>query len=166
MHRITKHSIWVIIPAYNEQKYITQVLKKVKKFTPNIVVVDDGSQDQTTSIAKKFTPHVLQHELNIGKGAALKTGCEYAFFHLGADAVVFMDSDDQHDPAELPKFYEAFANGSGVVFGVRDFNRQMPLARIVMNRLASALILFIFGSFIPRHSQWIQRFDKSRLPKN
>lgn len=143
-----RKNIWVIIPGMNEEKYVATVLKKVRLQTNNIIFVDDGSKDKTASIAKKYTDHVLSHSVNLGKGAALKTGCEYAFKTLKADAVVFMDSDDQHDPTELPLFFKELQNNS-VVFGVRAFDDKMPLIRIMGNRIASVLIYFLFGSYIP-----------------
>lgn len=146
--KIIKNTTWVIIPGLNEEKYIETVLKKVQKQTNNIIVVDDGSKDRMPQIAKKYTSHVISHAINLGKGAALKTGCEYAFKTLGADAVIFMDSDDQHDPEELQLFYRALQTAD-VVFGIRSFDEKMPLLRIMMNRLASAVILFLFGAYIP-----------------
>lgn len=146
--QILKQEFWVIIPGMNEEKYVATVLKKVLKQTKNIIFVDDGSKDKTAQIAKKYTSHVLSHSVNLGKGAALKTGCEYAFKQLHAKAVIFMDSDDQHNPEELPLFFEALQKNS-VVFGVRSFDEKMPLVRIIGNRLASVLIYFMFGSYIP-----------------
>ncbi len=142
-------SIWVIIPGLNEQKYIGQVLEKVAKYTQNVIVIDDGSTDNFAKIARKYTPHVISHSVNLGKGAALKTGCEYAFNQLDASAVVFMDSDDQHDPSELSLFIKEFASGHDVVFGVRAFDQNMPLIRIMSNRLVSLLIYLMFGTYVP-----------------
>lgn len=146
--KITKDTTWIIIPGLNEEKYIETVLKKVRKQTNNIIVVDDGSKDKMPVIAKRYTPHVLSHTINLGKGAALKTGCEYAFRSLDAEAVIFIDSDDQHDPEELPLFFTALQKYD-VVFGIRSFDEKMPLFRIMMNRLASFVILMLFGSYIP-----------------
>lgn len=146
--KLSKSNIWIIIPGMNEEKYVGTVLNKVQKQTNNIIFIDDGSKDKTAVIAKKHTSHVLSHSINLGKGAALKTGCEYAFKTLKAEAVIFLDSDDQHDPEELPLFFEALQNNS-VVFGVRSFDDKMPLIRIIGNRIASVLIYFLFGSYIP-----------------
>lgn len=144
-----KHNVWLIIPAYNEQQYLAKVLAKVKRITPYFVVVDDGSSDESAQIARRFTSHVLTHRINLGKGAALKTGCDYAFGYLDAQGVVFIDSDDQHDPAEVNLFYQALSNKAQVVFGERAMNSSMPLARIMGNRLASFLVMFLFGSYLP-----------------
>jgi len=160
-----KPSIWIIIPAYNEEKYIGRVLKKVAEFSKNIVVVDDGSTDATVAIARKHCAHVLVHKVNLGKGAALKTGCEYVFKKLKAQAVVLMDSDDQHDPSKLPEFFKHLKSGSQVVFGERAMNFQMPLVRIMGNRLASFLILILFDAYIPDIPSGYKAFTKSAYQK-
>lgn len=140
--------IYVIIPAHNEGKYLGVVLKKVKAITPSIIVVDDGSSDDTASIAKKYTSHVLVHETNLGKGAALKTGCEYAFTVMKADAVVFMDADDQHDARELPEFFTSLGERD-VVFGVRSMAANMPFFRFLWNKIVSVALNILFRSYIP-----------------
>lgn len=140
----------MVVPGFNESKYLASVLSKLKKRTKNIIYVDDGSSDYSATIAHRYTSHVLVHGINLGKGAALKTGCNYAFDHLGAQAVIFFDSDDQHNPNEIKLFYEKFIKEKAeVVFGVRSFSRHMPLSRIIGNKLTSAIILVLFGRYIP-----------------
>lgn len=149
MSSTARSNSWVVIPGINEEKYIGAVLSKVRKITQNIVVVDDGSTDDFARIAKRYTPHVISHAVNLGKGAALRTGCEYAFKTLDASAVIFMDSDDQHDPQDLVRFFEALDQKHQVIFGVRAFDQNMPLIRIITNRFASLLIKLLFGRYIP-----------------
>ena len=97
---------FIIIPAYNEQELVGKVINGAKEYSDNIIVVDDGSKDNTYENAKSLGVIVLKHSVNLGKGAALKTGCEYAFQN-GADKVIVVDADTQHDPKEIPKFLEA-----------------------------------------------------------
>ncbi len=141
-------NVWVIIPAYNEEKYIGDVLRKLKKYWKNIVVVDDGSSDGTFEAASTVCQHTLQHTLNLGKGAALKTGCEYAFKKLRAESVIFFDADDQHDPRLISIFAQELKIHA-VVLGVRAFDNRMPLLRILLNRIGSVLVLLLFGKYIP-----------------
>ena len=94
-------SVWVIIPAYNESSYIEGVIKKTKKYVKNILVVDDGSEDNTKEIAEKSKSIVLRHLVNLGKGAALKTGCDYAV-KKRADIIIAIDADAQHNPNKIP----------------------------------------------------------------
>jgi glycosyltransferase involved in cell wall biosynthesis len=140
-------NVWVVIPAYNESKYLATVLEKVAPFTSNCIVVDDGSRDKTAEIARKHTKYVLNHQVNLGKGAALTTGCEFAFYHQQAEAVILLDSDDQHDPNEMPLFLKKLATRP-MVFGVRAFT-TMPRVRVVGNKMLSTLVAILFGKYIP-----------------
>lgn len=142
-------NIYVIIPGFNEEKYLKNVLLGGLKITKNIVYVDDGSTDKSVSIAKKYLQHVLVHDINLGKGAALKTGCDYAFKILGAEAAVLMDSDGQHNPLDLERFFEKLKKGVSVVFGVREFSPTMPLMRLLGNKSASILFNLLFHKYIP-----------------
>ncbi len=114
----------IIIPAYNEEKHIGQVIRKTRRFCKNIIVVDDGSKDRTYEKAKKENVTVLKHTINLGKGAALKTGSEYAI-RKEYDILVFMDSDGQHMPEDIPRFLKAL-KGNDIIFGSRELNKNMP----------------------------------------
>ena len=72
------NKVYAIIPAYNEEANIIDIIKKTKKYLDKVVVVDDGSKDKTKELAEKADAIVLRHLVNLGKGAALKTGCDYA----------------------------------------------------------------------------------------
>jgi glycosyltransferase involved in cell wall biosynthesis len=100
-----KHKVAVILPAFNEEKRLKQVLTDFKRFKFPLIVVDDGSKDRTSKIAKNYADIFLKHQVNLGKGAALKTGCEYAFTH-GFSAVVLIDADGQHASGDLPGLVE------------------------------------------------------------
>lgn len=137
---------FLIIPAYNEEKRIGAVVGESKKFIDDIVVVDDGSTDKTHIAAKNNGVTVLRHEINLGKGAALTTGCEYAFSR-GAEAIVMMDSDGQHRPEDLPKFLKALGEGHKFIIGSRYLGMGMPLVRIIGNKFASFIICRFFGIY-------------------
>lgn len=117
---------FVIIPAYNERTTIVSVLKELKELGhKNIVVVDDGSRDDTYELAlKEKDIWVLKHVVNLGKGAALKTGAEFAI-KQGAEKMVFMDADLQHKPKDVKKFFNAL-NKKDIVFGFRQITPGMP----------------------------------------
>ncbi len=120
-----KHkNIYVVIAAYNEEKHIVDVIKKIKKYCKNIIVVDDGSKDNTYNKAKQRGVEVLKHIVNMGKGAALKSGCDYAL-RKGAKIIVTVDADLQHDPVEIPNFLKALKNRD-IVFGYRRLDKNMP----------------------------------------
>lgn len=149
------------MPGFNEEKYIKTILGKTKAITKNIVFVDDGSSDKTYQIACKQVKHTLKHKINLGKGAAMKTGCEYAFSELGASNVIMMDSDDQHDPKELSLFFKKIKNGDKLIFGIRKIDKTMPIFKRLANRALSYLLLILFGRFIPDIPSGYKAFSKT-----
>jgi glycosyltransferase involved in cell wall biosynthesis len=157
----TNENIFVIVPAYNEEKFIANVLKKLNFKHIQYIVVDDGSDDKTFLTAKRYAKYVLRHKVNLGKGAALRTGCEYAFKKLNASYVIFLDSDDQHDVEEIDLFTEKIKNGAQMILGVRTFGADMPLIRIMGNRLASFLVFLLFGKYIPDIPSGYKAMSKS-----
>ena len=157
----------IIIPAYNEEKRIASVLKDVKKYKLPIIVVDDGSTDNTYAVAKKARAIVLRHRVNLGKskGAALKTGVEAAF-RLGADAVILLDSDGQHKARDLPKFIKALESGKyDIVFGSRNLSHGVPLIRFLGNKFASVLVSFLFNIYISDIPCGYKAFTKKAYKK-
>jgi glycosyltransferase involved in cell wall biosynthesis len=130
---MNKNEVYVILAAYNEATHISAVVHGVKRqgFS-HIIVVDDGSRDHTVDLAVRAGATVLHHMINLGKGAAMKTGAEYAL-RQGAKAMIFMDSDGQHKPEELPLFVRQLEKGFDIVFGARKRTKHMPLFRRVGN---------------------------------
>lgn len=125
-------NIFVVIPGFNEGKRIRDVIEKTKRYSQNIIVVDDGSTDTTYEEAEASGVHVLKHIINLGKGAALKTGSAYAI-EKGADALIYMDSDGQHKPEDIPTLINAL-EGKDIVFTYRDIkSKDMPLTKKVGN---------------------------------
>jgi glycosyltransferase involved in cell wall biosynthesis len=94
-------NIVAIIPAYNEDRFIGSIVLKAFDYVHEVIVVDDGSKDQTGAVAEAAGARVVRHEKNMGKGIALNTGLEAAR-ELSPDAVVILDADGQHDPAQIP----------------------------------------------------------------
>jgi len=137
--------IFLVIPAFNEQGRLEKVISKAQKYIPgkNIIVVDDGSRTPV----RLSGVIVLRHVVNLGKGAAMKTGADYAFGQ-NADAVIFMDSDGQHDPTELPKFVTHLSSGYDLVFGSRRMPLQTPIVRLLGNKTASIYINLVFGIYV------------------
>lgn len=115
-------NVTVILPAFNEEVSIGSVVLLTRYYADSVIVVDDGSSDRTAEIARKAGAEVIVHEVNKGKGAALKTGFAAAD-DLGADIIVTMDSDGQHNPAEIPKLIEPIIKGEAdMVNGSRYLN--------------------------------------------
>lgn len=140
-----KNFFWVVIPAFNESKTIGKVLEKTMLFSDNIIVVNDGSADTTSEIAKEKNVIVLDHAVNLGKGAALKTGCDYAI-KLGAEIIVAMDADGQHLPEDIPLIVKRLQEtNSDIVFSYRKLNKTMPFILQVGNIIISGITNFLYN---------------------
>ncbi len=136
-----------LIPAHNEAPSIVAVIRGALVHLP-VLVVDDGSTDATSVEAKAAGAVVLAQHPNQGKGAALRAGFARALSD-GAVAVVTLDADGQHDPAELPKFIEAeTSHAAELIIGRRDFG-QMPLVRRIANGLGTLLLSVAVKRWIP-----------------
>jgi glycosyltransferase involved in cell wall biosynthesis len=143
--------ISIVIPLYNEEQYISEVLNGLAPYKLPVIVVDDGSTDkslQKLKNSKNKNFQVLEHKVNLGKGAAMKTGADWAFSN-GSDAVIFMDSDNQHEAADVSKFVSALESKKyDIVFGTRNYNYGVPLVRFLGNKFASVLLKVMFNIFI------------------
>ncbi len=132
-----------LIPAYNEEKTIAQVVTRTLPHVETVVVIDDGSADATSIEAARAGAVVLKHKVNFGKGAALKTGCEYAL-QQGAQKIVVLDADGQHDPKEIPKFIEALEQHD-IIFSYRQVPDSMPLMMRFGNSFINLALRAMYG---------------------
>jgi glycosyltransferase involved in cell wall biosynthesis len=139
--------ILALIPAYNEETRLAGVVAGAIQHLP-VLVVDDGSTDATAPVAKDAGASVVIQEPNQGKGAALQAGFRRAI-DRGYEAVVTLDADGQHDPAEIPKFLTAYRTGGAeLIIGRRDFS-QMPPVRRLANWLGGLAFSWALGQRVP-----------------
>ena len=139
------HNVTVIIPAYNEEESIGQVVSCIRGLYPDfgIVVIDDGSEDRTADISQAAGAYVIRHPYNKGNGAAVKTGIR----HAKSEIVVLMDADGQHDPssiAEMLKFLPMY----DLVVGARVAGAGTTLYRRPVNALYNLLGTYVSGQKI------------------
>ena len=127
---MSKDTVYALLPAYREENRIGPVVADLLKHPVTPLVVDDGSDDNTAGEAEAAGATVIRYTPNRGKGAALKTGFEYALEHE-CRAVITMDSDGQHSPEDIPGFLETLERtGAPVLVGNRmSDTRDMPLIR-------------------------------------
>jgi len=139
--------ILVLIPAYNEATRLAPVVTGALSQLP-VLVVDDGSTDNTAAVADSAGAAVLPQIPNQGKGAALRAGFQRALDE-GYGAVLTLDADGQHDPAEIPNFLQAYrADQADLIIGSRDFD-QMPLVRRLANSLGRRAFSWALGQYVP-----------------
>jgi len=134
---------FIVIPAHNEEKHISAVVEGANKYSQHVIVVNDGSTDQTALIAKESGAVVLTHKINLGKGAALKTGCDYAI-RCGAQRIVVIDADGQHNPEKIPLFLAALDQDE-IVFSYRKKSSVQPAILKFGNNFINKTMHFLFG---------------------
>ncbi len=136
----------IIIPAYNEERTVWEVVRRSLGQTDAVIVIDDGSSDRTAAIAAVSGAEVISHVVNRGLGAALGTGFAAALTR-GAEVIVTLDADLQHDPAEAPRLVEPIVAGrADVVIGSRLLTPHgMPRYRQIENRLGNLVTFALFG---------------------
>jgi len=156
----------VIIPTYNESLAIAGLIEEVKKQGLDVVVIDDGSKDNTSQIAAEAGAVVLINLKNEGKGASLKRGFEYALSQ-GYEAVITMDGDGQHLPKDIPYFMRlAQYSDNGIIIGNRmQKTKNMPFVRIMTNKFMSWLISLVAKQNIPDTQCGFRLIKKGLLEK-
>ena len=140
-------TLCALIAAFNEGAHVADVVKGAAAHASTVVVVDDGSTDDTAARARDAGAIVISHAQNRGKGCAIQTGLEYALTK-GRSHVLFLDADLQHDPAEIPRLVARAEQGPGdFVIGEREFRRDaMPAARFYANVIGSAILSRFIGT--------------------
>ncbi|MGZ8514686.1 MAG: glycosyltransferase family 2 protein [Candidatus Limnocylindrales bacterium] len=136
-----------VIPAYQEGSRIAAVVEGASRHLP-VIVIDDGSTDDTAARAETAGATVVRQRPNAGKGTALRMGFAVAL-ERGADAVITLDGDGQHDPADIPAFLDVHErSGAELVVGRRSFT-SMPVVRRVSNTLGRMIISVALRRDIP-----------------
>jgi len=140
----------VIIPAYNESKTIAGLIARIRKLALEVIIIDDGSRDDTVKIAASCGAEVLRNARNIGKGASLIKGYNFAVAR-GFDAVISMDGDGQHSCGDIMAFIRKAENSqAALIVGNRmSATRGMPTLRVMTNCFMSRLISLIVKQYIP-----------------
>jgi glycosyltransferase involved in cell wall biosynthesis len=143
-------NIGVLIPSFNEEKTIGWLVKAVKDLGFDVIVVDDGSQDDTAKIARANAAEVIVNERNLGKGASLRKAFELMKTRT-YDAVIVMDGDGQHLPSDIAPFIDCYKNANpGIIVGNRmKKSKGMPLVRWITNRFMSFVISKMCHQWIP-----------------
>jgi glycosyltransferase involved in cell wall biosynthesis len=156
----------VLIPVYNESANIGRVVKEIREQNLDVLVVDDGSQDNSSEIAGESGAVVIVNGKNQGKGSSLKTGFKYVL-DKGYGVVITMDGDGQHLPQDIPYFLRIAEYSDAQIFiGNRmQKTKTMPFVRIMTNRFMSWLISCVAGQKIPDTQCGFRLIKKAVLEK-
>lgn len=162
-----KSKIAAVIPAYNEEKHIGDVVRRTRQQLSDVLVVDDGSQDKTADTARAAGAEVIVHEQNRGKGETIKTGLRH-WLDRQFDFVIILDADGQHPPEEIDRFTTAAlsAEEPKLILGTRmnDLS-SMPFVRRFVNRWMSNRISAVCGQEIPDTQCGFRMVHRQLIPE-
>ncbi|KKQ89833.1 MAG: Glycosyl transferase family 2 [Candidatus Curtissbacteria bacterium GW2011_GWC2_38_9] len=161
--------IVIAVPAFNESQVIFKVLKSLPRrlkgvSNVDVVVIDDGSLDQTLKEAQRADVNIVRHLLNRGLGAAIKTGFSWAK-KQNADIVVTFDADGQHDPRDISKLIQPIIlKKADVVIGSRFLNKQViPSDRFLLNWFANFATFILYGVLSTDSQSGLRAFSKKTI---
>lgn len=159
-----ENKILALLPAYNEAAHLEKVLNSVKRCIGDILVVDDGSKDETAKIAENCGVNLLSRGYNCGKGQSLRDGYSWAL-ERGYEAVIMLDSDGQHDPACIPDFIEKFrSTHAHLIIGARNYS-AIPLRRRIPNMIGKAMFSTAVGQNIPDNQSGYRMLDRIMMER-
>ncbi|MGZ7160771.1 MAG: glycosyltransferase family 2 protein [Methanobacterium sp.] len=154
--------IYVVLPAYNECKTIKNIIRELKERKLNLIIIDDGSKDDTFKIASESISHndfIYRHVLNRGLGGALKTGIDEAL-NKGADIIVTFDADGQHDPDDILPVCKPIMEGKAdFVIGTRNFD-EMPTSKKFANNVMNGMTTIFYGIHVNDSQSGLRAFDR------
>ena len=153
--------ILVALPAFNEGDYISSVIIRAKRYVSDIMVVDDGSSDDTVEIAWGAGAEVVEHQKNQGYGATIKTILEEAKTRQ-VDVLVILDADGQHNPSDIPNMIKAIQDGNDLAIGYRDRD-SIPRYRKIGQGTISLFTRAISGSKVKDTQSGFRAFSKKAI---
>jgi glycosyltransferase involved in cell wall biosynthesis len=162
-----KPRIAAVIPAYNEEKHISDVVRRTRQKLDDVLVVDDGSQDTTAERAREAGAEVIVHEQNRGKGETIKTGLRH-WLDRQFDFVIILDADGQHRPEEIDRFIAAAlsVDEPKLILGSRMNDvSSMPRVRLIVNRWMSERISALCGQEIPDTQCGFRMLHRQLIPE-
>ena len=151
------------IPAFNEEKYIGTIVLKTRQYVGEVIVVDDGSSDQTANVARLAGATVIQHEQNKGYGASIQTLLAEAK-KKDINILVLLDADAQHNPDEIPKLIKPISEGFDLVIGSREQRKSdVPRYRRIGQRVISYFSHFLSGEKVSDSESGFRVFSKKAI---
>lgn len=159
-------NIFIIIPSYNEADVIKNTLEELLAPGYSVVVIDDASTDNTAELIKAFPVYYLRHKVNLGQGAALQTGIDFAI-KKGAEAIITFDADGQHNATDIPVMLDAL-NGHDIIFGTRFTDKaqsNVPFLRKCILHFARYLNFTLTGILLSDAHNGLRAMNRNAASK-
>jgi len=160
-----KPVVVAVIPAYNEESKISKVVEKVSGYVDHVIVIDDGSNDETFSKAKSAGAVVKRLEENQGYGFAIREGIDYAIDLFDCPFVVLIDGDGQHPAYRIPELVSKLREDYDIVFTARGFSGQMPALKRVGNFFLTSAINIVTGMHLHDSQSGFRAFNSKSFKK-
>jgi glycosyltransferase involved in cell wall biosynthesis len=160
-----RHKFAAVIPAFGEEKHIGDVARRTRAILEHVLVVDDGSTDETANRGRESGAEVIVHPQNRGKGEAIKTGLRH-WLDRQFDYVIILDADGQHLPEEIDRFIDLTSTSNAQMFVGSRMNdvSSMPLVRRMVNRYMSNKISRVCGQNIPDTQCGFRMLHRELIP--
>ena len=163
MSKLSQSKILVAMPAYNEEKYIGSLVTKAREYADEVLIVDDGSTDGTSEVARLAGATVIQHKENKGYGAAVQSILAEAK-RISPDILVLLDADSQHNPGEIPRLVEPISQGFDLVIGSRKLLRDnIPLYRRIGQGVISYFCYILSGEKLSDSESGFRVFSRKAV---
>lgn len=158
----------VVIPAYNPDYHLIDVINNLKDLKYKIVVVNDGSNKDCNKIFNKISKYayIVNHNTNMGKGMAMKTGIKYIKDNLNEDGIIFVDADNQHDIEDIKNVINAFYNNpDSLILGCRLFNnKEVPIRSKIGNNITKKIFKLVTKTYISDTQTGLRCMNSKYIP--
>lgn len=161
-------NLYIIIPCFNEDLVLRTTVSELMALGYKVIIVDDASTIPAKELLQDLPLHIVRHPINLGQGAALQTGMDYAL-KLGADAVVHFDADGQHSAEDIPRFLETLNQGYDIVLGSRFLRtadkNSIPAKKRIVLQAARIVNLLFCGLWLTDAHNGFRALNKNALQK-
>ena len=162
------NDIYILIPVYNEEKVVGNTIQELGKFFNKILVINDGSTDRSQEIIQDYDVTLINHPINLGVGASIKTGIEYILEYTDAESIITFDADGQHNVKDALNFAKKIEKiNEEIIFGSRflGYQNNIPISKRLLLRIAVFITNFLYSMNLTDTHNGLKAIKRSCLKK-